>query len=220
MSSNIALIPVREGSERVKSKNFKDFYKGESLLDIKIKQLKNSNIFDHIYVSSDSMLAKEVAQKHGVEFLLRDEQMCQAHIPWSSVVNHIMDTIPGEPTVTWALTTAPLFNRFSEALKIFEEKQKTHDSLIGVLPTKSFFLNEKGRGINFNPGIWHPYSQELDTYYEVTGSIYIGKKTDMKKWNYWFGVNPALFHVKNIEFVDVDTNDDFSIAQKLYEVSQ
>ena len=36
---NIAIIPVKHESERVKNKNFRNFYKNFSLLEIKIKQL-------------------------------------------------------------------------------------------------------------------------------------------------------------------------------------
>ena len=38
----VAIIPIRKNSQRVKNKNFKHFYKEQSLLEIKIKQLKKS----------------------------------------------------------------------------------------------------------------------------------------------------------------------------------
>ena len=67
----VALVPVREGSQRVKGKNFIPFGDGKSLLEIKIHALKDADCFDHIYVSSDSDRAREVALENGVEFLLR-----------------------------------------------------------------------------------------------------------------------------------------------------
>ena len=90
--------------------------------------------------------------------------------------------------------------------------------LFSNLFKKSFFLNEHGRGINYNPGWWHPYSQQLETYYEVTGACYIGVKSDMLKWNYWFGVKPFLFEVSSLESVDVDTQADYEFARKIYKV--
>ncbi len=83
---------------------------------------------------------------------------------------------------------------------------------------KSFFLNKYGKGINYNPGYWHPYSQELETYYEVTGACYIGLKSDMLKWKYWFGPKPYLFEVSKTEAIDVDTKEDFEFARKLYKL--
>jgi len=131
-----------------------------------------------------------------------------------------MNTIPGDPIVVWALTTSPLFSRFSEAVNAFHSNIGEKDSLVAVLPKRSFFLNKHGRGINYNPGYWHPYSQQLETYYEVTGACYIGRKSDMLKWSYWFGPNPYLFEVTDYESVDVDTESDFNFAKKLYKVGE
>ena len=49
-----AVVPVRKNSERLKNKNFLKFYKGKSLLEIKIQQLKKIKYIDRIVVSSDS----------------------------------------------------------------------------------------------------------------------------------------------------------------------
>ena len=216
----VALVPVREDSERVKNKNFKPFVDDKSLLELKIDHLRQSNCFDHIYVSSDSERAKEIAIDNGVEFLPRASEMCQSHVLWADVVEHIMGTIPGDPIVTWALTTSPLFRNYSNALKMFIDCGGEYDSLVSVLPKKSFFLNKYGKGINYNPGYWHPYSQQLETYYEVTGACYIGRKSDMAKWKYWFGIKPYLFEVSFRESIDVDTPDDFQFAQDIYMASK
>ena len=214
----VALIPVREGSQRVKGKNFIEFSGGKSLLDIKIDHLKKADCFDHIYISSDSARVKEIANKQKVEFLKRDPLMCQADVLLADVITHIMTTIPGDPIVVWALVTSPLFSNFGAAVKKFLEGQKNHDSLVAVLPKKAFYLNQHGRGINYNFGWWHPYSQQLETFFEVTGACYIGRKSDMIKWNYWFGVKPFLFEVSSMESVDVDTPADFEFAKKIYKV--
>ena len=127
-----------------------------------------------------------------------------------------MNTIPGNPIVIWALATSPLFNRYTNAVEDFLA-HKENDSLVAVLPKKSFFINKFGKGINYNPGCWHPYSQELETYYEVTGACYIGRKSDMLKWRYWFGIKPYLFEVSETEAIDVDTLEQFKFAQKLHD---
>ncbi len=151
-----------------------------------------------------------------MEFLERGEEFCNSTTPWAEVVAHIIGTIPGDPLVVWALTTSPLFERFAEALASFQAHREQNDSLVAVLPRKAFFLNEHGRGINYNPGLWHPYSQQLETYYEVTGACYIGKCSDMAHWSYWFGVKPHLFPVSFLESVDVDTLDDFESARTIH----
>lgn len=215
-AENVALIPVRVGSQRVKQKNFKPFKGGKSLLEIKIAQLKQADCFDHIYISSDSQKVSDIAAENDVEFIERSSEMCQSDVFWADVVSHIMNTIPGEPIVTWALVTSPMFFDFNRALNTFLENKHVNDSLVAVLPKKSFFLNKHGRGINYNPGYWHPYSQQLETYYEVTGACYIGSKINMLKWNYWFGTKPYLYEVSIQESIDVDTLEDYEFARQLY----
>ena len=39
-SKTVAIIPIRKNSQRIKNKNFINFYKGKSLLELKIEQLK------------------------------------------------------------------------------------------------------------------------------------------------------------------------------------
>ena len=69
MKSNfVAIVPVRTGSKRVKNKNFREFYNGESLFDIKIEQLKSTKLFDKIYVSSDSAMVKKLCKKKVYSF--------------------------------------------------------------------------------------------------------------------------------------------------------
>ena len=58
-SKTVAIIPIRKNSQRIKNKNFINFYKGKSLLELKIEQLKKVNEIDEIVVSSDSLKAKK-----------------------------------------------------------------------------------------------------------------------------------------------------------------
>ena len=65
----VALVPVRTGSKRVKNKNFREFFEGKSLFDIKIDQLKSTKLFKKIYVSSDSLMVKKLCKKKKVTFV-------------------------------------------------------------------------------------------------------------------------------------------------------
>ena len=62
MKKITAVIPVRKGSVRVRDKNIKPFA-NTTLLELKIKQLKNINLIDKIIVSSDCNKMLEIASK-------------------------------------------------------------------------------------------------------------------------------------------------------------
>ena len=72
-----AVIPVRAGSQRVKNKNIKPFA-GTSLLEIKIKQLKQIDLLDEIIVNTDSEEMLELARSLGVTPFKRDSYYASA----------------------------------------------------------------------------------------------------------------------------------------------
>ncbi len=61
MKKLTAVIPVRQGSQRVKNKNFRSFA-GKSLLEHKIEIVKKINV-DEIIINNDSEKDIEIDQK-------------------------------------------------------------------------------------------------------------------------------------------------------------
>ena len=68
MKKITAVIPVRQGSQRVKNKNFKEFA-GKSLLEHKIDIVKKLPV-DNIIINTDSEYAISLAKENNVEFVL------------------------------------------------------------------------------------------------------------------------------------------------------
>ena len=215
MTEIVAVVPVREGSQRVKGKNFRPFGPYQSLLHLKLKHLKDANCFDRIFVSSDSPNAAQIAEENGVEFLDRSAELCSSEIRWAPVIAGVAATIPGDPLVAWCHTTSPLFQRYADALRIFMENSDRYDSLVAVRRFNEFVLNAKGRPINYTFGHWHDYSQDLDELYTVTGALFIARKIDIINWHYLIGVNPLMFETTKQEAIDVDDIEDFELAANL-----
>ena len=61
---NIAIIPARSGSKRIKNKNIKLFF-GKPLIYYAITAAIKSDVFDKIIVSSDSKKILNIANKYG-----------------------------------------------------------------------------------------------------------------------------------------------------------
>ena len=55
---NIAIIPARGGSKRIKNKNIKIFY-GKPIIYWSIIKLLKTKLFKKIYVSTDSKIIKQ-----------------------------------------------------------------------------------------------------------------------------------------------------------------
>ena len=215
----IAVIPVKENSDRVPNKNFRPFNSdGESLLDITISKLSRIEIIDHIYISTDKEDIKIVNNKK-VSILNRNKKFCNNIIPWSDVIYNVIKSIPeAENTIImWCHTTTPLFNNYEKALKTFLKLDPIKfNSLVVVEKLKEFIVDEKGMPWNYMYGIWHKYSQNLPNLSKVTGSLFINELSEMLKTRYVINSNPFLFEIDSKFGIDIDTQWEYELAQILY----
>lgn len=217
----VAVIPVKEKSDRVDNKNFKIFADNCSLLELKIKQLLAANCFDAIYISSNSDKAKSLAIEYQVQYIERSDSYCNNIISWSDVIHYVISSLPEESdtVIAWCHTTSPLFSGFTEAMQKFMDLIKGNsefDSLTTVTPFSEFLLNEKSRPYNYNWGIWHDYSQNLEKLYKLTGALFIALKSEMIKNRYVMSKKPYLYLTSPIEAIDIDTTYDLKLAQLIY----
>jgi len=210
------VIPAKENSSRVPSKNWRPFYQGKSLVEVKIEQLLG--VFDpkDIYLSCDTEVRSEVAIEYGIQFVLRDSILAADETPWAQAVTGIIDSIPCsiEEDILWAEVTSPLFNEYSGLVAAWSRNKQDHDSLLTVNEVKEFLINEKGRAVNFNYGHWHCRSQDLEPLYSMEATFIMAKK-NILEFNYPVGVKPYLFVLRD-RSVEIDTLAEFELAQQLY----
>lgn len=213
----VAVIPVKDKSERVKSKNFIEFLDGKSLFELKIEQLKNSGVFDEIYVSSNSDRAKAVCDKEDIKYTHREDRFCNNDIPWSDVIFEVVNSLPEEEetSVAWCHTTSPLFSNFEDAIQKYKSLGEEYNGLVTVKRFTEFLVNAKGFPVNYNWGVWHKYSQYLDIYFTITGALFVAPIKEMKKNRYVISTNPYLYETSDFEAIDVDTEFDFKLAQMM-----
>ena len=90
MAANIAIIPARSGSRKIKDKNIKIFNK-KPIIYWSIKAAKESKIFDRIIVSTDSKKIAKISNRYGAETpFIRKKKLAQDII---STVDVVRDAI-------------------------------------------------------------------------------------------------------------------------------
>ena len=143
---------------------------------------------------------------------------CNNVTPWSEVIFEVVNSLPekDDTTLMWCHTTSPLFNNFSKAIKIYKSKNFKNDGLISVEKFKKFLVTSKKRPLNYSWGVWHPYSQDLDSLYSITGAVFMMSIKQFKKNRYVISKNPFYLESENFEGIDVDTLEDFKLAKLLY----
>jgi len=213
----VAIIPAKGYSTRVPEKNFRPFADGLSLVDIKIQQCMDSGIFDAIYVTSDVEQGRIAAESHEVRFLQRDPRLCLNETPWSDVVTGVLHQLPEEDDVwvAWCLPTSPLFARYDEAVRVLRE-QSDYDSLTTVTKQQHYFLGPDLLPLNFQFGVWLSSSQRIRPLYHVNCALWLAPKNLMLANRFQIGDRPFFMETSMIDGIDIDTLEEFELAQLLY----
>jgi|TARA_R110002153_G_scaffold263876_1_gene425437 CMP-N-acetylneuraminic acid synthetase len=210
-----AVIPIRKGSQRVPDKNFKDFYRGKSLLQLKIESLKQVPLIDEIIVNTDSTDAISIAKSNNVSWFKRGDYYassdCTNTEHWYNIaktthtdlIMHVPCTAPCiEPK-----TYYDLINRFILS---------SHDSANTVALVKEYlWLNNKPLNYNINKV---QNSQDLPDVMKLTFGISILSRDTMLKRKNVVGDNPMFYIVSDEESIDIDTPLDFEFAKHIYKI--
>lgn len=209
-----AVIPVREGSRRLKNKNIAPFA-GTNLLINKINQLKQVEQIRHIVVSSDSETMLAMAKSQGVMTHKRAIEYCDEKTKsFGEVVAHICESVPGD-TILWATCTSPLVfpKTYRDAIIHYPQAlAQGFDSLASFEVIKRYLWNDLGP-MNYELGVKHVPSQQLPELFIVTDGILLAPREKMIEWKYFHGPNPYKFILDKRSSLDVDDGLDLACAR-------
>ena len=207
-----AIIPVREGSQRVKNKNIKPFA-NTTLLDIKIETLKKVKGINKIVVSSDSEEMLSIAEIHNVATHKRDEHFASNEVNNSDFMQNL-STIVKSGHIMYSPCTSPLLS--SETINEIVSKYKNENlrNIVTVTPQKHHMWLD-GKPLNYNPSD-APNSQDLPNIYSVNYGCCILSKEDMIEMKNVVTMNPTFYLTDEIESIDIDTEFDFKVAEYIY----
>ena len=93
------------------------------------------------------------------------------------------------------------------------------DSLMSVNKIQNF-LWKNGRPINYDykKNKW-PRTQDLEPIFEINSAIFIANKDIYENLGNRIGNNPFLFENSKMQSFDIDWEEDFVLAQKLYRIA-
>jgi CMP-N-acetylneuraminic acid synthetase len=136
VSSPIAIIPARGGSQRVPGKNLQEI-SGKPLVAWAIEVARESRIFSRIMVNSDDQEILEVAQRFGAEAYRRPPELGRAVSYVIDVVHEMLATLEtrDRTPVGILLPTCPLrtVDDICQAWEIFRENSG-RSAVVSVTP--------------------------------------------------------------------------------------
>ncbi len=226
MSKIAFFLPTRRGSQRVKFKNTRPFAGLEGgLLELKLSQLVRVKGVDTIILSTNDPKSVEIASKfkdRGKELIIvdRPEDLASDSTLVEDFINYI-PSIVHHDHIFWTHVTAPFVDHevYEAALeKYFEVIGQEWDSLLSVTRYQQFLWSDKDRDIvncDRSENKW-PNTQDLDPLFEINHAFYISSRENYLNFSDRIGEHPYLFELDKVESVDIDTEEEFKIAEAIF----
>ena len=223
------VLPIRKGSQRVKNKNIRPFSKdGKSLTELKIIELLKIKGVDEIVVTSnyeEAITQVEAIAKDNPKIKIdrRPEHLCQSTTIVKELIEY-MPTITKGEHILWLHVTSPFVKStdYEKAIdNYFEALENGYDSIMSVTEIKQFLWSDRSKKIvNANPNIDTKWvqTQDLEPLYEINHAFYINSRKNYLKTSDRIGINPYLAILKGSKNIDIDYEDDFKLARKIFDL--
>ena len=224
---NIAIIPARGGSKRIKNKNIKNFL-GKPIISYVIKQAIKSKLFDCIIVSTDSTKIKKISEKYGAKVLFkRPANLSNDKARTQDVIIHSLNWLKKKNVkfqyVCCLYPTSILLkvNDLKKSLNLLKnnrysfvmsaQRYSTQIERAFKLLKKKIILVDKKK--------FTKNSQYLEDFYHDAGQFYWGTPKAWYSKSTVLNNKSTIYELKKYQAVDINTLDDWKFAEKLYKLS-
>lgn len=209
----VIFIPIKQNSQRVPGKNFRDF--GE----IPLYKHTLYKFNDHkIYVDTDSEIVQEEIANDDklshVTCIKRKNSLIGDEVSVCDLIaNFVASKNINEP-IAQIHVTSPFLNK--NTLEDAYSKMKEYDSVVSCNLLQTRLWRKESYGycpINHNP-MKLEQTQDLPVYYEENSSFYIFNPNIVFSGTR-IGKNPFFFPINYPENLDIDTESDWDMCIKL-----
>lgn len=204
-------IPIKANSERVPGKNFR-VLNGKKLYQYICEHAKSADVFDDIYIDTNSDEIAEYAQSNGLKVIERVPSLAQNTANGNDLLVHHLETFPDYDYYFQLFATAPYLQP--------ETISFCFDKLISSVEFDSCFTATENHGfywlsgtpINYRPGIL-PRSQDMLPVIEETTGLYGICKSSLERYRCRIGRKPYIHIISKFEAVDINTEEDLKVAE-------
>ena len=220
----LCTICARGGSKGVKNKNIKPI-NNKPLIAYTIEQAKESGLFEHIVISSDSQDILNIAKEYGAEvFFQREEELSNDRAGKLDVIrdafmrseayykerfSYLIDLDATAPL----RDTADILNAFKQFL------EDDNDNLITAMPSRrSPYFNlvevDKNNRVTLSKKLEESVKRRQDApkSYDMNASIYIWKRDVILNSNTLFLEKTGLYVMPEERSIDIDNELDYKFV--------
>lgn len=225
--SRVAIIPARGGSKRIPRKNIREFL-GKPIIAYSIEAALQSELFDEVMVSTDDPEIAGIAMQCGATVpFMRSGATSDDYATLSDVISEVLGWYAEREmnfdSFCCILATAPLlrYERIREGARMMEEEG--FDSVFPVLrfsyPVQRSLRMSDGKITMAHPEYAASRSQDLEARYHDSGQFYWMRSDRFLEGRAIFTANSGAIVLSESEVQDIDTEEDWFIAEMKYRMS-
>tara|TARA_B100001996_G_scaffold22239_1_gene17664 strand:+ start:1215 stop:1886 length:672 start_codon:yes stop_codon:yes gene_type:complete len=211
MKNNIAIIPARGGSKRIKFKNKKYFF-GKPVIVYSILTAKKSSLFKKIIVTTDDFEIAKISKKYGasVEFI-RPKLLSKNNVGILRVIKHTINFYRNKKikfdNVCCILPVAPLLDvsKIKKGYKLLKLKNSkfVFSAIRSSSKDKKFFTVDNQKKIK---NISYKFKKGL---FSDAGQFYWGSYSSWTNEKKIFSNESVVLKMMSSDAIDVNDNNDW-----------
>ena len=206
----VAVMPIKLQNERLPGKNIALL--GERpLLQYELSSLKRIEIIDDIFVFCSNEEIKKYLLE-GVKFLRRPKTLDLPTSNFTQIFSCFMQTVDADIYV-YAHATAPFVKTKTMCQCIEAVVSGKYDSAFCASRLQDYLWKD-GEPLNFDATDL-PRSQDLPVLYRETSGIYVFTREVFQEMHRRVGKTPFIKEISFKEAVDINTQEDFALAQAM-----
>lgn len=215
----ICIILARGGSKRLPFKNVK-LFNGKPLIAHTIEYAKKFDFIDNIIVSTDDKKIAEISKKAGSEIIHRPKKYSTDTISAAESLKYTVKQLINNNfffdkiVLLQAVNPIRPKNLLTEVTRFYEENNlKTLFTVTGLSRKLGEIKNNKFYPFNYKIG---QRSQDMKKLFFENGLVYIVDKESALN-GIIIDKNSFPYEVNDISAqIDIDTEDDFKFAEKIF----
>lgn len=208
----VSFIPIKLNNQRLPGKNTMDLA-GRPMCDYIFETVAKVNNIDERYVyCSDEAIIPYLPER--LLFKKRDPYLDGFQVKGLEIIEHFVRDVDADVYVLTHVTQ-PFTKKESLELAIEKVVSGEYDSAFSTVEIKDYCWYQ-GKPFNYNMKDIVT-TQNLEPIYMETGAFFIFTKEMFLNLHQRIGQRPYMHIVDNFEAVDVDTREDFMLAEAVAE---
>ena len=209
----VAIMPIKLKNERCPGKNIR-LLGSKPLLQYELDSLKQTKMCDsiNVYCSNEEIISY---LPNGINFIKRPEKLDLPTSNFTQIFDEFMTNIDADIYV-YAHATAPFVTVQTMKKCIESVAYGDYDSAFCAVKLQDY-LWQDGIPLNFDASNI-PRTQDLKPIYQETSGVYDFTKNVFLKYRRRIGINPYIAELNFKEAIDIDTPEDFELAEVMVNI--